>query len=109
MVQSTRGIFQKHAPIKSCYAKGMRAAIIAGLLAAFVCPASPGELHNAARAGDLQRVRSLLAAGASVTERDSLGGTPLHDAAWGGDVAIVQLLLDKGADPNARHLESGST
>ncbi len=87
----------------------MRAALMCLLLAAFVCPAFPGELNVAARAGDLERVKALLAAGASVAERDSLGGTPLHDAAWAGDLAIVQYLLDKGADPNARHLESGST
>src|SRR3954447_23960420 len=87
----------------------MRAARVALLLAVVGSLAFAGELHNAARAGDLARVKALLAAGASVAERDSLGGTPLHDAAWGGDLAIVQFLLDKGADPNAKHLESNST
>ena len=68
-----------------------------------------GDLHTAARAGDIDKVRELLASGASPNERDSLGGTPLHDAAWSGDLALITLLLTHGADSNARHLESGST
>ena len=68
-----------------------------------------GDLHTAARAGDLQAVEALLEKGADVNEYDQLGGTPLHDAAWNGQAAIVTLLLDRGAKINARHKEAGST
>jgi cytohesin len=74
------------------------------------------SLHVAVRAGDLDKVRELLAAGHKVNDRDPLGGTPLHDAAWGGHADIALLLLDAGAevdaphqDINAAHAESGST
>ena len=67
------------------------------------------DLHVAVRAGDVDKVRSLVAKGMNVNERDSLGGTALHDAAWAGDLRMAQLLLDWKADPNARHQEGGST
>src|ERR1700736_4466342 len=85
---------------------GLRAFALTGL---FVSAALAGDMHNAARAGDVERVKALLAAGADVNLRDSLGGTALHDAAWAGDKTIVTLLLDHGADVNARHMESSST
>lgn len=72
-------------------------------------PAMAGELHTAARAGDVERVRALLKAGAAVSAPDTLGGTALHDAAWSGHVEVVTVLLAAGADVNARHVEGGST
>ena len=54
------------------------------------------DLHTAARAGDIVRVKSLLASGASPGERDALGGTPLHDAAWSGDLPLIELLVASG-------------
>ena len=66
-------------------------------------------MHTAARAGDLERVKSLLAQGISVNAPDTLGGTALHDASWAGHVSVVELLLGAGADVNARHTEGGST
>src|SRR4051812_14727931 len=71
--------------------------------------ASVGEMHTAARSGDVERVKALLASGVSANVRDSLGGTPLHDAAWAGDTAVVEVLLAAGAEIDARHLESEST
>ena len=61
-----------------------------------------GDLHEAARAGDLARVRSLLDGGADIEARGGLGDSPLHEAAMGGHHEVVSLLLDRGADPNAR-------
>lgn len=68
-------------------------------------------LHRAALAGDLKAVRSLLAAGARVSDRveDGTseyasvlhGDTALHLAAAGGFAPVVKALLDAGADVNA--------
>lgn len=85
----------------------------------FTCPgpaetwtapaASSDYLNKAARAGNLKQVQALIADGAPVNARDSLGGTPLHDAAWAGEKDIAAYLIQMGADVNARHTEGGST
>lgn len=58
-------------------------------------------LLQATESGDLQTMRTLLAAGAFVNARNDRGVTPLHIAAAGGDLAVVELLLQHGADVNA--------
>lgn len=61
--------------------------------------AQTSELTIAARAGDLETVRALLADGA---EPDAAGiATPLYFAAQAGHLEITELLLEYGADPNA--------
>lgn len=70
------------------------------LLSPIHATAQPAELMLAARAGDLEQVKELLASGA---EPDPKGiATPLYFAAQGGHLEIVELLLDSGADPNAQ-------
>jgi uncharacterized protein len=54
----------------------------------------------AAREGDLESARLLLAAGANVNDRLPDGTTALIEAAYSGQGAIAALLLDKGADPD---------
>jgi ankyrin repeat protein len=53
-------------------------------------------LFAAVLAADVQRVKSLLAAGADVN-RDINGFTPLHYAALKGNVTLASLLLENGA------------
>jgi len=53
---------------------------------------------DAARDGDLDALKQLLADGADVHERDEQGWTPLNYAAGRGDAAAVKLLLEHGAD-----------
>src|ERR1041385_6268928 len=58
-------------------------------------------LHGAARHGQLDRVKQLLAEGADPNARESGDNTtPLHWAAACADVDIVRALLDAGADVN---------
>jgi len=67
------------------------------------------DFASVVRAGDVEAATKLLQRGASVNQRDGLGGTPLHDAAWSGDEPMAELLLKFKADPNAKHREGGST
>lgn len=64
------------------------------------------DLHSAAASGDLQRVRELVASGASVdmqiTDRWETyeGQTALMWAALHGRLEVVQFLLQNGANPS---------
>jgi ankyrin repeat protein len=59
-------------------------------------------LMLAARNRQLDRVTTLLDAGADATRANDNGGTPLMYAALGGDPRIVRLLLDHDVDLNAK-------
>jgi cytohesin len=60
-------------------------------------------LHDAARNGDLAKVKTLLATHPDLVNRkDTNGMTPLHCAALGGHKDIAELLLAKQADVNAK-------
>lgn len=58
-------------------------------------------LNDAVNAGDLRRVRELIAVGAQV-DRPELSGTALHLAVARGNAAIVAALVDAGADLEAK-------
>lgn len=47
--------------------------------------------------------RMILDAGASLTDTDAAGNTPLHMAAFGGHVEKTRILVAKGADVKARN------
>ena len=74
----------------------------------YVC--APGDLREAAAAGDLDKTIALLTAGAdpnAPTETDA-GWSPLHFAAKGGHTAVAVALLRHGADLFAQD-ENGDT
>ena len=77
------------------------------LLLATSRPASaaedPGDaLRRAASAGDVAKVKELLAAGVDVNAANSYGGTALAFACDKGQTAVVNLLLEHGADVNTK-------
>jgi len=62
------------------------------------------SLHQAARDGDLEQVKSLISRGADINAMDDrLAGTPLHLAAYYAHHDVVEFLISKGADVNARN------
>ena len=61
-----------------------------------------GELIVAARAGDVERVRSLLERDAAVDARDASGATALVAAAYGNHVDVARSLIEAGADVNVK-------
>jgi ankyrin repeat protein len=65
-------------------------------------------MSNAAAAGHTQIVALLIQAGANVNLRDKLGFTPIASAAYAGYGEIVQLLIAAGADTQAPAGESQS-
>ena len=71
------------------------------LLAAFAL-SHAGELHQAARECDANRMRQLLLPGPSLSETDESGMTPLHAAIDARQRACVSLLLEAGADRSER-------
>lgn len=72
------------------------AALIAACLT-WPVPAMAAPIHEAARKGDVAKVRQLLEAGADINAQDQYEGTPLNIAVAQGQTAVVQFLLDKGA------------
>jgi uncharacterized protein len=64
------------------------------------------DLLAAAEANDAERVRALLAAGASAQARDAARDTALHRAAAAGHDALARLLLESGARPEAKNRAS---
>lgn len=62
------------------------------------------EIIKAAKSGDAERVRALLAEDKSLNSaRDKDGSTALHCAVWKGHQQVVALLLEGGADVNAHN------
>jgi ankyrin repeat protein len=65
--------------------------------------ASAGPLHDAARDGDVERVKQLLNQGADLSEPDNTGEPPLLVASLAGHADVVVLLLERGSDIEIRN------
>ena len=66
------------------------------------------DLMRAALTGDLDTVRSLIAGGADVNERNADGRTPLMFAAINRETSCAKELLENGADVNAKANDGGT-
>jgi uncharacterized protein len=74
----------------------LRIVVLTGLLGPALAVAGP--LHDAAKTGDIDAVKRLLAQGIDVNGRDENQATALHWAAYSGHADIARLLIAKGAD-----------
>jgi ankyrin repeat protein len=62
-----------------------------------------GEIHDAATAGDLNKVKTLIEADSTLLDsKDDLGFTPLAHACMTRQLSVANFLIDKGANVNAR-------
>jgi uncharacterized protein len=60
-------------------------------------------IHEAAKAGSVEKVRALLASDRRlVNARNAFGVTPLHFAAGTNHIAVARVLIEAGADTNAK-------
>lgn len=87
-------------------------ALISAVVAAGVATAWCDPIHDAAYAGDLPKVKALLATDPSlVNAKNEEGISPLYAAVWSDHEAVVEFLLSKGADVHFRDEASneGST
>jgi ankyrin repeat protein len=67
-------------------------------------PDANKEIIKAAKSGDVEKIKNLLATDAALIHaRDTDGSTPLHCAAWKGHPEVVAFLLSAGADANAQN------
>ncbi|MGB7191877.1 MAG: ankyrin repeat domain-containing protein [Collimonas pratensis] len=67
-----------------------------------------GVLWRPVQQNDIEKTRTLIAAGANISDKDSLGNSVIHYAAAQGNVDMVVLLISKGADVNAKGLHEAT-
>jgi cytohesin len=77
------------------------ATVFALTLALVDSAAAATTVAAAAREGDLNQVRELIAAGAAVNEPERDGSTAVLWAAYQSDPAMIEALIEAGADVNA--------
>ena len=90
---------------KLCHSPIPRRAAV--LLVSLACGslAFGGEIHDAAKKGELEKVKKLLKDNPELVfskSEDSVGYTPLHWAAYNGHKDVAESLLAKGAEVNAK-------
>ena len=64
--------------------------------------AAQKSLNQAAREGDIEQLRTLIANGSNVNATDDYGGTPLRSAIDAGQTEAARILVEAGANVNGR-------
>jgi len=85
---------QGNTPLDTALASHYRSDIVTILL----CKIQEKTIHEAAHAGQWERIESLLGAGTHINLRDRSGRTALHHAVWGNQVDVAERLIAKGAE-----------
>ncbi len=89
-------MLRRHAVSFAC-----RALLVATAVTASLSAAPPDSLLDAVRAGDAQRVQSILRLKVDVNQASADGTTPLHYAVQRDDQGVVDLLIKAGANVRA--------
>ena len=84
--------------VRRCW---LQLVLVCLLLASSITQA--GNIHDAARAGDLEQLQKMVVQGADVNEKAVRDETPLMHAALAGQGEVVNYLLQRGANINARN------
>lgn len=67
------------------------------------------EIHQAALAGDLEKIKSMLSQDAKlIGAQDKYGNFPIHLAAFKGHTEVVEFLIVRGANVNAKNKYDGT-
>src|SRR4051812_6287827 len=76
-----------------------RSIFVAALaVAGLAAQARGGTIHDAAKEGNVDEVKRLVAADSSLLElQDESGTRPLHWAAFAGKTEVIKFLLERGA------------
>ena len=65
--------------------------------------AQPAEsIHEAAAAGDIEQLKSLISGGVDVNAKDDQGNAPIHYAVLLDNKDVIELLIAGGADVNLK-------
>ena len=62
-------------------------------------------LHDAAKTGDVEKMRQLLAEGYGANEADETGNLPLHYASANGHLSMIRLLTDHGVTMDSTDMQ----
>jgi len=89
-----------------CHSLIPRCAAVTLVALAWSSLAFCGEIHDAVKRGDLEKVKALLKDNPNLvfSKDDSHGATPLHIAAFIGRTDVAELLLANKADVNAKDI-----
>jgi len=79
----------------------MKSFLCALTIVCFVAKTFAGELQDAAGRGEIEKVRSLVAANPTAINARVGGTTALHEAVRSGRLEVVKLLVEKNANVNA--------
>jgi len=77
--------------------------VVATLWATVAMAGVNEDLIEAAKSGDLHKVKRLIDQGAKVNAKDKDGSTALMLASQSGKLKVVKVLIGKGADVNAKN------
>jgi ankyrin repeat protein len=107
----THSLFSRlgHSPIPRCAAVLLVALALSCLASCGRNDVGGSEIHDAAKAGDLEKVKALLKDHPDlVFNKDNDGRSPLHWAASHGHKNVVELLLANKAEANAKDNNGGT-
>ncbi len=102
-VKAFRSSLSSDARMSFCK-RSRRAVVFAALVVASTSMVFGSAIHDAARKGDVKKVKEILASDPkALNEQDNNGDTALHQAALHGQFNVAEALIAAGADVNVKN------